>query len=241
MLLPGRLPAYISWEQYQRNRAQLQSNKAAATGVVRAGQALLSGLLVCGLRMMAQYNNNGATPRSSCVPMAFDYGEPVCQTLKAAPLDALMVRLVLEALDPAALEASLLAAGELGRERTALDAQWRHRLERAGYQAERARRQFDAIEPENRLVGRTLERQWEQALAEKARLAADDERFPRHLPLAWWPPNLASAGSTGRPPRPAQHLSRSDRPCHRTASRWAGLCGDCAQSRPGTLAARQAM
>jgi DNA invertase Pin-like site-specific DNA recombinase len=185
VFLPGRLPAYISWEQYQRNRAQLQSNKAAATGVARAGQALLSGLLICGrcgLRMMGQYNNNGATPRYACMRMACDYGEPVCQTLKAAPLDELVVQLVLTALEPAALEASLLAAGELDRERTTLDAQWRHRLERAGYQAERARRQFDATEPENRLVARTLERQWEHALVEQARLVTDYERFRRDQP-----------------------------------------------------------
>jgi hypothetical protein len=132
--------------------------------------------------MMAQYNNNGASPRYVCMRMACDYGEPVCQTLKAAPLDDLVVQLVLTALEPAALEASLLAAGELERERAVLDAQWRHRLERASYQAERARRQFDAIEPENRLVARTLERQWEQALVEQAQLAADYERFQRDQP-----------------------------------------------------------
>lgn len=185
VFLPGRLPAYISWEQYQRNRAQLQSNRAAVTGVARAGQALLSGLLICGrcgLRMIAQYNNNGVAPRYLCGRMAFDYGEPVCQTLKATPLDDLVAQLVIAALEPAALEASLLAADELERERAALDAQWRHRLERASYHAERARRQFDAIEPENRLVGRTLERQWEQALAEQARLVADYERFQRDRP-----------------------------------------------------------
>ena len=78
----------------------------------------------------------------------------------------------------------MLAAGELQREREALEAQWRRRLERAGYQAERARRQFNATEPENRLVGRTLERQWEEALAEQARLEAEYERFQRDLPRA---------------------------------------------------------
>ena len=195
VFLPGRLPAYISWEQYQRNRAQLQSNKAAFTGVARAGQALLSGLLICGrcgLRMVTQYTNNGATPRYACMSMACNYGEPVCQALKAAPLDDLIVRLVLAALEPAALEASLLAAAELERERAALDAQWRHRLERADYQAERARRQFDAIEPENRLVARTLERQWEQALTEHARLAADYEAFQRDQPRALTPAEVAT-------------------------------------------------
>jgi DNA invertase Pin-like site-specific DNA recombinase len=106
VFLPNRLPAYISWDQYRRNQAQLQSNKPAAMGVARSGQALLSGLLICGrcgLRMMAQYNNNGANPRYVCMRMAYDYCEPVCQTLKAAPLDDLVGHLVLTALQPASL------------------------------------------------------------------------------------------------------------------------------------------
>ena len=195
VFLPDHLPAYISWEQFQRNRAQLRSNKAAANGVARSGQALLSGLLTCarcGLRMLTQYSNNGATPRYVCMSMARNYGEPVCQTLKATPLDDLIVRLVLAALEPAALEASLLATSELERERAALDAQWRHRLERAGYQAERARRQFDATEPENRLVARSLEGQWERALAEQAHLAADYEDFRRNQPRALTPAEVAA-------------------------------------------------
>jgi len=185
VFLFDRLPAYISWEQFQRNRVQLRSNKAVVSGVARAGEALLSGLLICarcGLRMVSQYTNNGGMPRYVCMGMACNYGEPVCQTLKAAPLDHLIGGIVLAALEPAALEASLLAAGELERERVVLDTQWRHRLERAGYDAERARRQYDAIEPENRLVARTLERQWEQALAEQAKLAAEYERFQHEQP-----------------------------------------------------------
>lgn len=142
--------------------------------------------------MLTQYNCNGTIPRYACIRMACDYAGPVCQTLKAAPLDVLVSRLVLEALEPAALEVSFLAAGELERERAALDAQWRHRIERAGYQVERARRQFDAIEPENRLVGRTLERQWEQTLAEQARLAAAYERFQRDQPRTLTPAEVGA-------------------------------------------------
>ena len=67
------------------------------------------------------------------------------------------------------MEASLQLAEDVELERTALQRQWRQRLERARYEAERARRQFDAVEPENRLVARTLERQWEQALADELR------------------------------------------------------------------------
>jgi hypothetical protein len=94
-------------------------------------------------------------------------------------LDALITRLVLQALEPAALEASLALATDLEAERAALDLHWQQRLERACYEVERARRQYNACEPENRLVARSLERTWEEALAEQARLEADYERVRR--------------------------------------------------------------
>jgi excisionase family DNA binding protein len=187
VFLPDRLPAYISREQYQRNQAQLRSNNAASIGPVRAGSALLSGLVVCGrcgLRMNAQYTNNGHDVRYACNRMAVDYGEAVCQSVKGAPVDALANRLVLEALEPAALEASLAVAADLEAERTAIERQWRYRLERAGYEAARARRQYDAVEPENRLVARSLERQWEEALAKHACLEAEYERHRQQQPQA---------------------------------------------------------
>jgi hypothetical protein len=124
--------------------------------------------------------------------MACDYAEPICQTLKAAPVDALVTRLVLQALEPAALETSVRAASDLAREREALERQWQHRVERARYEAERTRRQYDAVEPENRLVARTLERQWEQALAEQTRLEDAHERFQREQPQALSPAEIAA-------------------------------------------------
>ena len=132
--------------------------------------------------MTAQYNNNGARPRYVCIRMACDYGAPICQSLAGRPLDVLITRLVLQALEPAALEASLQIAADLAAERETLERQWRQRLERVGYEVERAHRQYDAVEPENRLVARTLERQWEQALAEQARVQADHARFQREQP-----------------------------------------------------------
>jgi exonuclease VII large subunit len=111
--------------------------------------------------------------------MQCSYGEASCQSLKAAPLDTLVSGLVLEALKPAAIEASLAVVANLESERAALDRHWRQRLERARYEVERARRQYAAVEPENRLVARTLERDWEAALTEQARLEAEHERVKR--------------------------------------------------------------
>jgi DNA invertase Pin-like site-specific DNA recombinase len=195
VFLPDRVPAYITWEQYQRNQAQRQMNMAGRGGSVRAGSALLSGVIICGrcgLRMMAQYNNNGHAGRYACMYMKVCYGEPLCQALKAAPLDGLMARLILEALQPAALEASIALASDLEAERAALDGQWQHRLERARYQVERARRQYSAVEPENRLVARTLERSWEEAMTEQARLEAEYDRFRRERLQAPSPAELTA-------------------------------------------------
>ena len=182
VFLHDRLPAYISFERYERNQVQLRANKAAGVGTPQAGSALLSGLLICGrcgLRMLAQYNNNGHAARYVCSQMQSCYGEPFCQSLKAAPLDALISGLVLEALQPAAIKASLALAENLEAERAALERHWRQRLERANWQVDRARRQYAAVEPENRLVARTLERDWEEALTEQAHLEAEHEREQR--------------------------------------------------------------
>lgn len=89
---------------------------------------------------------------------------------------------VLRALEPAALEISLQAADEIALERQGLHQQWQHRLERAHDQVERAARQYHAVEPEYRLVARTLERQWEEALATEGHLQADYTRFQAEQP-----------------------------------------------------------
>jgi DNA invertase Pin-like site-specific DNA recombinase len=195
VFLPDRVPAYITREQFERNQAQLHANRADRLGPVRAGTALLSGLLVCGqcgLRMMAFYNNDGHTARYACTSQHVSYAEPFCQSLKAAPVDAQVTSLILAALEPAALEASLAVAADLQTERAALEQQWRQRLERAQYQVDQARRRYASTEPENRLVARTLERDWEAALAEQVRLTAEHERFRRERPQSPNPAELAA-------------------------------------------------
>ena len=113
---------------------------------------------------------------------ALDYAEPVCQSLAGGPLDELVGRQVLMALEPAAVELSLRAAGDIQGERDRLDRQWRLRLERSRYEAERAARQYQACEPENRMVGRELERRWEQALTERRDAEEEFDRFRRGRP-----------------------------------------------------------
>jgi DNA invertase Pin-like site-specific DNA recombinase len=195
VFLPDRLPAYISWDQFQRNQVQIRSNRTSQLGPVRAGSALLSGLIVCGrcgLRMIASYNNAGHTARYSCVSMHTSYDDPFCQTLKAEPVDRLVGQLVVKALEPAAIEASIAAAADLESERAGLERHWRQRLERAQYRVDQARRRYAAVEPENRLVARSLEQEWEEALSEQARLGAEYECFTRERPKAPTPDELAA-------------------------------------------------
>ncbi|HYZ34599.1 MAG TPA: recombinase family protein [Crenalkalicoccus sp.] len=195
VLIKGRLPAYISWETYERNLRQVAANQSAHRGIPRGGPALLAGLLVCGRcsqRMAAQYPNGGRFQRYNCSRLSVNYGGPTCQSLSGRALDALVAELMLQALAPGSLAVSLQLAEDLELERTALHRQWRQRLERARYEVERARRQYDAAEPENRLVVRTLEQRWEAALSEEIRLAAEHERFLAEQPLPLTPGERAA-------------------------------------------------
>lgn len=185
VLHKDRLPAYISWEQFERNQRQLTANSAQGIGAIRNGPSLLSGLMICGrcgLRMSPFYRDNGHQLRYECCRMAADYGEARCQSLSGKVLDDFISAQVLCALEPAALEISLRAAEEIAGERAQLESHWRQRLERAHYEVERAARQYQAVEPEHRLVARTLERQWEDALNAEAALKADHERFMAEQP-----------------------------------------------------------
>jgi DNA invertase Pin-like site-specific DNA recombinase len=187
VLLRDRWPAYISWQDHERDCAQVTANRARHTGVPRGGPSLLAGLLVCGRcgrRMATFYPQGGHYLRYGCGREAVDYGAAACQSLSGRCLDALVGGLIVQALAPAAVEASLQLAEDVELERTALQRQWRQRLERARYEAERARRQYDAVEPENRLVARSLERAWEERLRTVEQVEEEYECWRREQPLA---------------------------------------------------------
>jgi DNA invertase Pin-like site-specific DNA recombinase len=184
VFLPDNHPAYISWEQYQSNLQRLhrQRQRGPLPGPAQRTVSLLAGLVVCGhcgCRMQTHYTR---TLRYDCQRHAMDYGMPRCQGLNGEPLEQLVTEQVLEVVTPAGLELSLHAAAERQRERAALDRQWQQRLERAGHEAARAYRQYDAVEPEDRLVARTLERKWEEALRSQRTLEEDYARFQRDQP-----------------------------------------------------------
>lgn len=185
VLIKDKLPAYIGWEQYERNQRQLRMNSSQGIGSPRHGPSLLAGLVTCGrcgLRMSAAYSSQGGRLRYACERMAVDYGAPRCQSLLGEPLEQLVEQQVLAALQPAALEASFQAIERLQQERGQQLHHWQQRLERAHYESERAFRQYNAVEPENRLVARTLEKQWEAALSAETRLQQDYDQYRREQP-----------------------------------------------------------
>ncbi|HZU35511.1 MAG TPA: recombinase family protein [Gemmataceae bacterium] len=187
VLLEGRCPAYITVERFWANQRRLEANRAASLKGVRHGPSLLGGLLVCGRcgrHLLVGYTNAGRGLRYSCVRGRIDYGEPLCQSLSGQRLDALVSAQVLSVLQPAALELHLSAAADVAQERRRLHQHWQQQLERVRYEAERAARQYQAVEPENRLVARELERRWEGALAEQSRLTEEYERFGRSQPAS---------------------------------------------------------
>ena len=117
-----------------------------------------------------------------CARQRIEYGAPRCQSLAGSPLDQFISARALEALTPAALELSLGAAEHLQQERADLEALGCQRLERAAYVAERAARSFRLVEPENRLVARQLEHDWEEKLLEKSRLEEEHRRVEQQQP-----------------------------------------------------------
>ena len=169
---------YIGWEEYLKNRKLMAENLAQregeGRGAVKKGAALLSGLLRCGRcgrKLQVIYSgSHGQVARYSCCGARELRGSSSCLSVGSLRTDAAVVEEVLEAIEPVGIEAALQVS-----EQAVLEDQERRRcvelaLERARYEAKRAERQFDQVEPENRLVAAELEGRWNGALAQVAEL-----------------------------------------------------------------------
>jgi DNA invertase Pin-like site-specific DNA recombinase len=177
----GVYPAYISWEQFLANQARLADNASTfarrARGAPRQGQALLAGLVVCGCcgyQMRVVYKPR---LRYACRALAATYGAATCLHVEGSSLDEAVVEAFFAALQPAELDVldEMVAAQRADHARLAQH--YADQMARAQYEASLARRPYQAVDPDNRLVAAELERHWETALqaVEAAREAA--ERF----------------------------------------------------------------
>ena len=185
MLYKDRWPAYIDWNTYARNQEQMAANRNKHNGVPRGGPALLGGIIRCGhcgRRMSLAYHNNGHEARYQCCQLAITFGGLRCQSVSAQPVHGLVAELILAALAPSAIEVSLQAAEDIDLERTERQRHWSQRLERARYETTFARRRYEAVDLQNRLVARTLERDWETALGFEQKLEAEHARETARQP-----------------------------------------------------------
>ena len=169
---------YICWEQYLKNRQVMAKNlaqrKGEAGGAAKKGPALLSGLMrcgCCGRRLQVVYSGSGGqVGRYVCTSDRVQRGSSACLSVGSLRTDGAVVAEVLAAIEPVGIEATLRVS-----EQARLEDHEKHRavelaLEKARYEAQRARRQYDAVEPENRLVAAELEARWNQALAKVSEL-----------------------------------------------------------------------
>ncbi len=182
VLLPSHHDGYIAWETYERNQQLLadnaQMNGLMAKGAVRSGPSLLAGLLRCGRcgrRLQVAYS--GGVARYTCRNQA---AAGCGLALGGLRVEEAIEREVLRVLTPGAIEAALASAAEVGEETAATCRALELELREARYEAARAQRQYDAVEPEHRLVATTLEQRWNAALERVATL----EHRREHLAAA---------------------------------------------------------
>lgn len=187
-LLKDKVPAYITWEQYEENRRRLAAGdlgRGSPKFVGGHATTLLNRIVRygrCGRAMVMRNPRRSAKPRYVCDHDFREYGDPRCQSVVAAYPDELIASLVLQAVQSASLELSFRASERAEQDRERLHQHWKQRLERATYEADRAKRQYDAVDPANRLVARELERQWEAKLVERQRLEEEYTRFQAEQP-----------------------------------------------------------
>jgi DNA invertase Pin-like site-specific DNA recombinase len=181
-------PAYIHWDRFEQVQQMLSKNSQRrrhdSPGAPKVGSALLSGVLRCrrcGNKMLVAYSS-GRSPRYSCDRINDASGTPRCIGFSAQDVDRRVANAVLDVVRPAGIEAARRTA--VASSNAHDDARTAISLERdaARYAADRAFRQYDAIDPENRLVASELERRWNEALkhlqAIEDRLRAYDEHRP---------------------------------------------------------------
>jgi DNA invertase Pin-like site-specific DNA recombinase len=162
-------PAYVSWETFEQIQAMLLDNYAEydrnkTRGIPRPGTALLHGMLYCGEcghKLVVQYK--GST-RYICNYLRQQYRVPVCQYIPADPVDQAVVSAFWEALAPLELDAYAEAVAREQGQHLQVDHAQQQQLTRLRYQAELAQRQFNRVDPDNRLVAAELEQRWEAAL-----------------------------------------------------------------------------
>tara|TARA_R110000751_G_scaffold138868_4_gene242641 strand:- start:253 stop:2328 length:2076 start_codon:yes stop_codon:yes gene_type:complete len=171
IVVKDRYPAYIDWPTYEKIRGIVSDNRAEymrtkTRGAPRDGDLLLHGIAwcaLCGHKMYVRYKGGG---EYVCNHLRTHSGLPTCQQIRAAYVDAAVANAFLSALAPVELDALSRARRTQSQVDTAIRANTEREVERTRYTAALAERQFNRVDPDNRLVAAELERRWESALME---------------------------------------------------------------------------
>ena len=190
VLIPEHHPGFTDWQTYEANQERIARNTKPgphqAGGAVREGSALLQGLARCGhcgRRLHTHYRGRNASPGYHCPGKVLVENRGVyCLNIGGIQIDEAVTRTFVTALEPAGLAATLAAAERLEAEREAALKQWRLGVERANYEAQRAERRYRAVDPDNRLVARGLERDWEERLRALETAKIELERREKERP-----------------------------------------------------------
>jgi hypothetical protein len=187
-LRPGTHEGYVDWELAEAIRSMVSDNIPASRchGAPKHGDALLAGLLRCrrcGRKLTIRYTGAGHDiPRYSCCRGYLDNGEPRCIAFGGLRVDDAVEAEILKVLEPAAVTAAVEAETQAAQHRDQVREAWLRDLQAARYAADRAFRQYDAIDPANRLVAAELEARWNRALERvaevEAKIAAHDAATP---------------------------------------------------------------
>jgi DNA invertase Pin-like site-specific DNA recombinase len=197
VLIKEHHQGYIDWSTYEANQARIAKNTrprphndpAKSGSAVREGGALLQGIASCGhcgRRLRTHYSGRNSAPGYHCGGEHLVNGRgSYCLNIGGVQIDEAVARAFIAALEPIKLAATVAAAERLEADREATLKQWRLGVERANYEASRAERRYRAVDPDNRLVARGLEREWEESLnaleAAKTELARREAERPRVL------------------------------------------------------------
>ncbi|HET9215388.1 MAG TPA: recombinase family protein [Terriglobia bacterium] len=198
VLIQDHHPGFIDWVTFQANQTRLDSNTRPkphqAGGAVREGSALLQGLATCGhcgRRLHVHYRGRNSAPGYHCAGKDLVNGRGVyCLNVGGMVIEQAVANAFLEAVTPAAVEATMLSVQQLQANHDAALSQWRLEVERTRYEAERAERRYRAVEPENRLVARGLETDWENRLRDLAAAEIELHRREQQRPNPIGPEQL---------------------------------------------------
>ena len=192
VLIPDHHEGYIAWDEYQANQRQITNNAAMkgqlVRGPARNGGALLAGLLRCGhcgRKFHVTYSGTeGNCLRYSCQGAMINHGTDRCISFGGLKADRLVEEEILRRLEPLGIDAALAAIDRRGHHDDERIAQKQLALEQARFEVARARRQYDAVDPDNRLVAAELERRWNESLKHHRDIEAELEAMKSSRPAS---------------------------------------------------------